>query len=119
MKAVLRRILSKRNFDVAEADNGQQALEVLSRIATVDLVLVSWIPQETECVEFIARLRRKSAHDSIVIMLTTIEPGIRDLQRALIAGANDYLMQPFTSLQFDEMLVRLGFTSLCCTTYDR
>ena len=108
MRSVLRRILSKRYFEVAEADNGQQAFEVLSLIGPADLVLVSWFPHGSDDLEFITRLRRKSVHNSIVIVLATVEPRLRDLQRALVAGANDYLMRPFTSLQIDEMLVRFG-----------
>jgi response regulator of citrate/malate metabolism len=41
-------------------------------------------------------------------MLVAAEPGIRELQGALIAGADDYLMKPFTSLQMDEKLAQVG-----------
>jgi two-component system, chemotaxis family, chemotaxis protein CheY len=119
MRSVLRRILSMRCFEVAEAGNGRQGLEALSRIGTADLVLVSWIPQERDGLDFITRLRRKAVHESIVIMLATGEPGVRDLQRALRAGANDYLMKPFTSLQIDEKLVRFGLTRQSSGNCDR
>jgi two-component system chemotaxis response regulator CheY len=119
MRSVLRRILSMRCFEVAEAGNGHQALEALSSIGTADLVLVSWIPQERDGLDFITRLRRKAAHESVVIVLATGEPGVRDLQRAFRAGANDYLMKPFTSLQIDEKLVRFGLTRQSSANCDR
>jgi two-component system chemotaxis response regulator CheY len=119
MRSVLRRILFMRCFEVAEADNGHQASDALKRIGAADLVLVSWIPQETDGLEFITRLRHKAEHNSIVIMLATIEPGMRDLQRALMAGANDYLMKPFTSLQIDEKLVRFGLIKPCFSNCDK
>ena len=108
MRAVLRRILCMRSFEVSEADNGRQACEVLHFAGAADLVLVSWIPQDTGTLELIARLRRKTAQKAIVILLATAEPHRRDLERAIRAGANDYLTKPFTSMQIDQKLERFG-----------
>jgi response regulator of citrate/malate metabolism len=41
-------------------------------------------------------------------MLVASEPGVRELHGAFIAGADDYLMKPFTSLQMDETLAHVG-----------
>jgi response regulator of citrate/malate metabolism len=43
-------------------------------------------------------------------MLVAAQLGMRELQGALIAGADDYLMKPFTSLQIDEKLAQIGLT---------
>ena len=64
MRSVLRRILSMRCFEVAEAGNGSQAMEALSTIGAADLVLVSWIPRERDGLDFITCLRRRAAHRS-------------------------------------------------------
>lgn len=108
MRSVLRRILLMRSFEVSEAGDGRQALETLSSIGATDLVLVSWIPNERVGVDFITRLRRNAAYESVIILMATGEPRVRDLQRAFMAGANDYLMKPFTSMQMDEKLARFG-----------
>jgi DNA-binding response OmpR family regulator len=71
-------------------------------------VLVDWIPRETDGLEFISCLRKKAAREALIIMLASAEPGIREVQSALIAGADDYLMKPFTSKQIDEKLARAG-----------
>jgi DNA-binding response OmpR family regulator len=42
-------------------------------------------------------------------MLAVAEPGIRELRRALKAGADDYLTKPFTSQQLDAKLAEAGF----------
>jgi two-component system chemotaxis response regulator CheY len=110
MRSVLLRILSMRGFEVAEAENVGQALEVLRSMGEATLVLVDWNLNEIDNLEFIGRLRRETAHDTMVIMLATTEPGMRTLQRALIAGADDYLMKPFTSRQIDEKLAQAGFS---------
>jgi CheY-like chemotaxis protein len=108
MRSVLRRILSMRGFEVAEADNGQQALEVFHSMGTVDLVLMDWILHDMDGLDFIARIRDKTATNTIVIVLVAAKPGMRELQRALIAGADHYLTQPITSLQIDEKLTQAG-----------
>jgi len=110
MRAVLRRILSMRGFEVSDAENGQQALEVLRKMGRADLVLVDWALSEMNSLEFITHLRHESAHDTMILMLAEREPGIRELHRALIAGADDYLTKPFTSLQIDEKMARAGLS---------
>jgi two-component system chemotaxis response regulator CheY len=110
MKSVLRRILCMRGFEVAEADDGRQALEILRSVGKQDLVLIDWALNELDSLEFISQLRREKCDRTMVIMLAAVEPGTRRLQRAFIAGADDYLMKPFTSLQIDEKLADAGFT---------
>jgi two-component system chemotaxis response regulator CheY len=110
MRSVLRRILSMRGFLVAEADNCQQAMDVLRGMGTADLVLVDWVPHQIDSLQFVARLRHELVEDTRVLMLVTAEPGIRELHGALIAGADDYLIRPFTSLQMDEKLAQVGLT---------
>jgi two-component system chemotaxis response regulator CheY len=108
MRSVLHRILSMRGFVVTEAHNCQQAMDVLRGMGTADLVLVDWVPRQIDSLEFITRLRNESVEDTRVVMLVAAEPDMRELHGALIAGADDYLMKPFTSLQIDEKLAQVG-----------
>jgi DNA-binding response OmpR family regulator len=73
MRSVLGRILSRRGFDVAEAGNCRQALDVLRDIGTADLV-VDWIPHQVDGLEFVARLRHEWTENSGVVMLAAEEP---------------------------------------------
>jgi two-component system chemotaxis response regulator CheY len=102
-----------RGLEVAEADNGREALDVLRGMGTADLVLVDWNLTEIDGLEFVTRLRHEFAYDTRVIMLVATELGARELQGALIAGADDYLMKPFTSLQIDEKLAQAGLGRQC------
>lgn len=109
MRSVLHRILSMRGFEVAEACDCEQAIDVLRGMGAADLVLVDWLPHQVDSLEFVVRLRQESVEDTRVVMLVATEPGVRELHGALIAGADDYLMKPFTSLQIDEKLTQVGF----------
>jgi two-component system chemotaxis response regulator CheY len=108
MRSVLGRILTMRGFEVAEADNCRQAIDVLRGMGTADLILVDWTLHQIDSLEFVTRLRHESVDDTRVVMLVAAQPGMRELQGALIAGADDYLMKPFTSLQIDEKLAQIG-----------
>jgi two-component system chemotaxis response regulator CheY len=108
MRSVLRRILSMRGFEVEEADDYPMALDVLRRIGIADVVLVNWNLAEVDCLEFVTGVRQESSHDTLVIMMVASEPGRREVQRALVAGANDYLLKPFNSLQVDNKLASAG-----------
>lgn len=108
MRCVLRRMLSMRGFEVAEAENGRSAWDLLHSLGTVDIVLVDWSSGERSGLEFISELRHESANVRMVIMLAPSETGVRDLHSALVAGADDYLITPFTSSQMDEKLTRIG-----------
>ena len=109
MRSTLLRILSARGFEVAEADSGKQACEVLRGMGDADLVLVDWSLPEADSLEFIRLLRQGTVYNTAVVMLAVAEPGIRELRRALKAGADNYLTKPFTSQQLDAKLAEAGF----------
>jgi two-component system, chemotaxis family, chemotaxis protein CheY len=108
MRSVLHRILSMRGFEVAEAGNCQQAMAVLRAMGAADLVMVDWSLHHIDGLEFVTRLRQETVEDTRVVMLVVSPPGMRELKGALIAGADDYLMKPFTALQIDEKLAQVG-----------
>ena len=89
MRSVFRRLLCMRGFEVSEADNGTQALEILHGMGDADIVLLDWSLHELSSLEFIAQLRRQTAHYTTVILLAAVEPGMPTLHRALLAGADD------------------------------
>ncbi len=108
MRSVLHRMLSQRGIEVAEAEDGLQALDVFRIMGKADLVLASWIPGERSNLDFIARMRHESAHNTMVVLLAAHQPDVRELHSAFIAGADDYLMTPFTAIQMDEKLEQVG-----------
>jgi len=108
MRSVLRRMLSMRGYDVAEAENSSQALGVLRSMGGADLVLMNWAPSEIDNLDFITQFRQEAAHNTTVIMLASSEPAMRELHGALVAGADDYLRIPFTSIEMDKTLAGAG-----------
>ncbi len=109
MRSMLRRLLERHGFDVVEAENGRAALERLQLMRIPDLALVDWNMPEMNGIEFISSLRQDRNYDSMAVMMVTTETEMTQVQRAITAGANEYVMKPFTEDVLADKLALLGF----------
>ena len=95
VRAIIGKILREVGLEVIEAANGREGLEQLER-AGAELVLVDWNMPEMDGLEFIRAVRAQRAYDAVRIMMVTTETEQEQVIRALDAGANEYVMKPFT-----------------------
>lgn len=96
VRAVVGKILRDEGLDVVEAANGREGLDRLRDSPDVGLVLVDWNMPVMNGLEFITAVRADPALDPVRIMMVTTETEQGQVVRALAAGANEYLMKPFT-----------------------
>ena len=96
VRAIIRKTLTEVGLDVVEAGNGREGLEQLRDAEDVGVVLVDWNMPVMNGLEFIRAVRAERAYDAIRIMMVTTETEQEQVVRALDAGANEYLMKPFT-----------------------
>ena len=96
VRAIIGKILRDEGLEVVEAANGREGLERLRQPPGVELVLVDWNMPEMNGLEFIRAVRGDRAYDSVRIMMVTTETEQAQVIRALEAGANEYVMKPFT-----------------------
>jgi two-component system, chemotaxis family, chemotaxis protein CheY len=108
MRMIIRRVLTRVGFEVLEAGDGRQALEQLESGGPLDLALVDWNMPVMTGYELIRELRGRREFDPMAIMMVTTESEIAQMQRALDAGANEYVMKPFTEDGLREKLLLLG-----------
>ncbi|HWA75497.1 MAG TPA: response regulator [Polyangiaceae bacterium] len=109
MRTILRRTLEGRGFEVIEAENGRRALERLTMMRIPELALVDWNMPEMNGIELICELRRDPNYDAMLVMMVTTETETEQVQRALNAGANEYVMKPFSEDILSDKLSMLGF----------
>jgi len=109
MRTILRRALTQAGFEVLEAGDGRQALEQFATTGPLELALVDWNMPVMTGYEFIREVRSRPELDRMAIMMVTTETGMAQVQRALDAGANDYVMKPFDAQTLREKLLILGF----------
>ncbi len=97
IRTILAKTLKELGFEVCEAANGREALEVIeAEKATVQLVLLDWNMPEMNGLDLLKRLRQAPEFASLVIVMVTTEAELKHIAEALDAGANEYVMKPFT-----------------------
>ena len=101
-------ILRGQGFEVHEAGDGQQGLEELHQNPEIGLILVDWNMPVMDGLEFIKAVRQSRAWDSVRLVMVTTETESEQVQRAMTAGANEYVMKPFTSEVLVAKLSLLG-----------
>ena len=96
VRAIVGKTLRDEGLEVIEAANGREGLDRLHQTSGVDLILVDWNMPEMNGLDFIRAVRADRIYDAVRIMMVTTETEQAQVVRALDAGANEYLMKPFT-----------------------
>ena len=109
VRMILTKTLKELGYEVCEAANGRQALEVMEvEKDAVTLVLADWNMPEVNGLELLQRLRQDPALSSLVVIMVTTETELDQMATALEAGANEYVMKPFTKDILVEKLQLVG-----------
>lgn len=109
IRLILTAYLKKLGFDVTVAINGRDGLEQLHGMAKADVVLVDWNMPEMDGITFIRAVRADDEYAALPLMMVTTNSEMANVTEALAAGANEYLMKPFTGDMVREKLELLGF----------
>jgi two-component system chemotaxis response regulator CheY len=97
IRTILSKTLRDLGFEVREAGNGIEALEVIhAEKAGVTLILIDWNMPEMNGLDLLKRLRQNPEFSSLVVVMVTAETEVDRIAEALEAGANEYVMKPFT-----------------------
>jgi two-component system chemotaxis response regulator CheY len=109
IRTILGRILRELGYEVCEAGNGKEALKVMeSEKANVSLVLADWNMPEMDGFELLKQLRQDPDLASLKVIMVTTETELDHMVSALEAGANEYVMKPFTKEILREKLELVG-----------
>jgi len=108
MRSILSRMLRGLGFEVLEAGNGREGLQRLEENSKVDLALVDWNMPEMNGLEFVRTVRAEQSYDGVLLMMVTTETEMGNVVKALAAGANEYVMKPFTQEVILEKLQIFG-----------
>lgn len=101
------RILQQLGFETEEAENGKQALASLQN-GTFDVAMVDWNMPVMNGYELIQKVRQDPQLSDIMLVMVTTENESSQVIKALSAGANEYIMKPFTDEMIVEKLQILG-----------
>ena len=109
VRMILAKTLRELGYEVREAGNGKEALELIEKDnAGVTLVLADWNMPEMNGLELLKQLRQKPELASTAVVMVTTETEVDQMATALEAGANEYIMKPFTKEILVEKLQLAG-----------
>ena len=99
--AIIRRIVKNTadllGFDLLEAGNGQEALEILkANTGNVNLILLDWNMPVMDGPTTLKHLKESADTASIPVMMLTTEGAKSNIIEAIRGGAKQYLTKPFT-----------------------
>ena len=108
MRMIIGKIIKELGYEISEAGNGLEALLRLDEIGTPELMLVDWNMPEMNGFDFLLAVRGNPQHASAKVIMVTTESELSQIAKALDAGANEYVMKPFTKEVIHEKLAILG-----------
>jgi two-component system chemotaxis response regulator CheY len=108
IRMILSRTLAEVGYEVCQAANGREALSLLGETGNVSLILVDFNMPQMNGLELIKQIRSDSRYASVLLMMVTTETEIDQMVAALEAGANEYVMKPFTREIIEDKLRLLG-----------
>jgi two-component system chemotaxis response regulator CheY len=108
MRTILSSMLAELGFVVVEAKDGREALDRLKAHPDVKLALVDWNMPEMDGLEFVKVVRALPAWDAVRIVIVSTETERAQMYKVLTAGADEYVMKPFTKDVVEGKLKLIG-----------
>lgn len=97
IRTLLRHALSGETYQLLEATNGRQALEVADS-ERPDLILLDVMMPELNGIEVLRRLKAREHTGHIPVIIITALSGEADVATSLDEGAIDHITKPFSEL---------------------
>ena len=108
MRRIVSSILEGFGYEVRDAGNGREGLDVLNEGWVPDLATVDWNMPVMDGLQFVAAVRSNPVWRSLTLMMVTSESEHTQIVRALAAGAHEYVIKPFTADAMRDKLALLG-----------
>ena len=105
VRTIIQNVLKPLGYEVLQAGNGKEALELLDEHApSVELVLLDWNMPVMDGYETIKCIRADDAHKGLCILMISTESEDEKVDQAMAAGANGYLAKPFSEEELAEKI---------------
>ncbi len=107
VRKVTKNILEAIGYQVVEAEDGKQALEVFAS-EKPDLIMLDWHMPIMNGMEFLLELRKDDNGKKATVIFCTTETELNNIHQALLNGADEYVMKPFDETMIRGKLEQLG-----------
>jgi two-component system chemotaxis response regulator CheY len=96
MRRIQRLALETHGWRVEYAATGEAALDKLRALGGCDLLVTDWHMPGMGGLELVRAIRSDARYAGLRILMVTSEGMLDSIQQAVAAGANDFVMKPFT-----------------------
>lgn len=107
VRKVAGRIVRDLGFECREAEDGQKAYDAC-RASMPDAIILDWNMPVMSGIEFLEKLRQLDGGGHPKVVFCTTENDIGHIQRAMSAGADEYIMKPFDSEIIESKFMQIG-----------
>ena len=97
-------ILERYDLNILFAENGNQALQKLTEVPNIDLVLMDIMMPEMDGYEATRKIREQAQFEKLPVIALTAKAMQGDRAKCLEAGASDYITKPVDSDQLISLL---------------
>ena len=107
MRRIVRNLLKELGYtNVDEAEDGDMALAKL-RGEPFDFVISDWNMPNMDGLTMLQNIRADPALSKLPVLMVTAEAKKENIIAAAQAGANGYVVKPFTAATLDEKLTKI------------
>jgi len=107
MRRIVRNLLKDLGFNnVEEAEDGQDALNKI-RSNNFEFIITDWNMPNMDGLELLSEIRKDSQLSDLPVMMVTAEAKKENIIAAAQAGANGYIVKPFTAATLEEKLNKI------------
>ncbi len=107
MRRIIRSLLKELGFgNVDEAEDGQEALTKL-RGGGFQFVVSDWNMPNLDGLEMLKQIRADGDLSHLPVLMVTAEAKKENIIAAAQAGANGYIVKPFTAVTLEEKLNKI------------
>lgn len=100
---ILEKLLTKNDFEVYTATNGQEALKLLEKVIP-EVIVADWTMPFMSGIELCNQIKKDEKYKLVYFIILTARASLKDRVTGLDLGADDFLVKP---VQNQELLARI------------
>jgi two-component system, OmpR family, alkaline phosphatase synthesis response regulator PhoP len=96
----------RAGHEVLSATDGERGIE-LALSEAPELVILDWMMPKFDGIQVLEKLRADERGRSLKVLMLTARSQQNDVERAFTAGADDYIVKPFSARELVERIAAL------------
>ncbi len=105
LRKAIAKVAKETGFMPVEAENGAEALAKLRKHSgDVALIILDWNMPVMDGYDALVKIRAQKEYDHIPVLMATAAGVQEDVIKAIKAGANSYLVKPYTPADLSKQI---------------